>query len=72
MDIKNANWGCLIKNPQVIFRITFINSNDTIEYRLKDDDERHTAFLDEILILDEKDIPDDIKEEYNDAIFLNL
>lgn len=68
-DIKDATWGCLISNPEVIFRISFINSNNTIEYHLKNDDTRYNVPLSEIRILDEKDIPNELKDGYNEATF---
>ena len=64
-DVRNANWGCLIKNPQVIFRITLVNNNNTIEYKLKNDEKRYGAYFSEIKLLDEKDVPDDIKYSDN-------
>lgn len=71
-DINNATWGCLINDPKVIFRITFINANNTIEYRLKNDNTRYSALLSEIQILEEKDVPNDLKDEYDEAVFLDL
>lgn len=71
-DSVDKKWGCLIDNPQTVFRITIINPNNIIEYRLKDDKERYYASLSEINILDENDVPDDIKNAYNETEFLDL
>lgn len=43
-DINHAEWGYLLDNPNVIFRIEQINiQNETIEYHLFNDARRYPA-----------------------------
>lgn len=78
-DVIKAQWGCLKSDPDMIFKITFVNSNNTIEYHIPNNKERHEAPFSEICLLEEKDVPDEIKnafiqfeDEENESGFLEM
>lgn len=52
-------------------RIHIINSNNTIEYYLPyDTEKRHSTTIEQICFIDEQNVSQDIKEWYNDSLFL--
>lgn len=71
-DIRNAEWGYLIKTPQTIFKIEKVNErNETIEYHLLNDERRHSARFSEIGLLDETEVPDEIRYENTNEISIS-
>lgn len=67
----NIEWGCLISNPDVIFRIDMINPNGRIEYHLPNDTQRHHPHLSEIKVLDENEVPLEIRLAYKAEISIS-
>lgn len=66
-------FGCLIENPQVIFRITGFNEkNKIVEYGIENINDRIHAKLSEIKILSDDEVPSEIKMKFNEANFINL
>lgn len=64
-------WAYLKENPNTIFRIHIINSNNTIEYYLPyDAEKRYSATIEQICFIDEQDVSQDIKEWYSNGLFL--
>lgn len=64
-------WAYLKENPNTIFRIHIVNSNNTIEYYLPyDTEKRHSTTIEQICFIDEQNVSQDIKEWYNDSLFL--
>ena len=64
-------WAYLKENPNTIFRIHIVNSNNTIEYYLPyDAEKRHSATIEQICFIDENDVSQDIKEWYSNCLFL--
>lgn len=64
-------WAYLKENPNTIFRIHIVNSNNIVEYYLPYDvEKRHSARIEQICFIDSQDVPQDIKEWYNDSLFL--
>ena len=62
-------WAYLKENPNT--RIHIINSNNTIEYYLPyDTEKRHSTTIEQIFFIDEQNVSQDIKEWYNDSLFL--
>ena len=71
-DIRNTEWGYLIKTPQTIFKIAKVNDrNETIEYHLLNDERRHSACFSEIGLLDETEVPDEIRYENTNEISIS-
>lgn len=50
-------WAFKKNEPNVFFRVHLLGSNGIIEYYLPEDEVRHSAWLDEIVFIDEKDVP---------------
>ena len=68
---RTTEWAYLKDNPNTIFRIHIINSNNTIEYYLPyDAEKRHSTTIEQICFIDEQNVSQDIKEWYNDSLFL--
>ena len=71
-DIRNAEWGYLLGNPNVIFRIEQVNEqNETIEYHLLNGERRYPARFSEIGLVDETEVPDEIKYENTNEISIS-
>ena len=71
-DIRDAEWGYLIGIPQTIFKIEKVNRlNETIEYHLLNDERRHFARFSEIGLLDETEVPDEIRYENTNEISIS-
>lgn len=64
-------WGCLISNHNVIFRIDMVNPNGRIEYHLPNDTIRHHPHLSEIKVLDESEVPLEIRLAYKAEISIS-
>ena len=68
---RTTEWAYLKDNPNTIFRIHLINPNNTIEYYLPyDAEKRYSATIEQICFIDEQNVSQDIKEWYNDSLFL--
>lgn len=64
-------WAYLKDNPSLKFKIHLINPNNTIEYYLPyDAEKRYSATIEQICFIDEQNVSQDIKEWYNDSLFL--
>ncbi|MFV0330036.1 MAG: hypothetical protein ACK5KL_09500 [Dysgonomonas sp.] len=71
-DIEKAEWGYLLDNPNVIFRIEQVNEqNETIEYHLLNDERRHPARFSEVGLLDKTEVPDEIRYENTNEISIS-
>ena len=71
-DIRNTECGYLIKTPQTIFKIEKVNErNETIEYHLLNDERRHSVRFSEIGLLDETEVPDEIRYENTNEISIS-
>lgn len=71
-DIRNAEWGYLIKTPQTIFKIEKVNElNETIEYHLLNDERRHSASFSEIGLLSETNVPYENRYENTNEISIS-
>lgn len=64
-------WGCLLDNPNVIFKIDIVNPNGRIEYHLPNDTQRYHPHLSEIKILDESEVPLEIRLAYKAEISIS-
>ena len=50
-------WAYLKKNPNIIFRIHIVNSNNIVEYYLPYDvEKRHSARIEQICFIDNQDV----------------
>lgn len=63
---ENKKWGFKKNEPNIIFKVHLLCSNGLIEYYLPEDKKRHSAWLDETIFIDEKDVPLERKQEYDD------
>lgn len=70
-ETTRIEWGCLINNPSIIFRIDMVNPNGRIEYHLPNDDQRHHPRLSEIKVLDESEVPLEIRLAYKSEISIS-
>lgn len=63
---ENKKWGFKKNEPNIIFKVRLLGSNRLIEYYLQEDKKRHSTWLDETVFIDEKDVPLERKQEYDD------
>ena len=63
-DFSNAEWGCLLDNPNVTSKIDMVNHNGRIEYHLPNDTQRRSAHFSEIRVLRESEVLTEIKLTY--------
>lgn len=70
-EIEYGDWVCLKSNAEIIFRVSIVNPNETIEYKLKGDTKRHFANTSEVKLIDFSEIPENLLDYYNDY-FISL
>lgn len=70
-DFRNAEWGCLLANTDIIFKIDTVNHNGRIEYHLPNDARRHSVYFSEIKVLRESEVPTEIKLAYRTEVSIS-
>lgn len=70
-ELENYEWGCLIDNPDIIFKVDIVNPNGRIEYHLPYDTQRYSAHFSEIKVLRESEVPIEIKLVYKTEVSIN-
>ena len=70
-DFRNAEWGCLLANKDIIFKIDMVNHNGRIEYHLPNDTRRHSVYFSEIKVLRESEVPTEIKLAYRTEVSIS-
>lgn len=70
-ELENTEWGCLIDNPDVIFKVDIVNPNGSIEYHLPYDTQRHSAYFSEVKVLRESEVPTKIKLAYKTKVSIS-
>lgn len=63
---ENRNWGFKKNELNIFFKVHLLGSNGIIEYYLPEDKKRHSAWLYETVFIDEKDVPLERKQEYDE------